>query len=163
VYTKNTTLLLIPTTSKNILVDTLDMAVIPSKNYLNVSSLSKDFEINSNYKKWRETSTDPEIESKYIIGGFKPNSQIAIEVNGTFWNAYTSNETGHITFLYDKGSRQNSLTAEFEAYPSNRASISAVVLLGVIAAISAAFLLVRRSLKKNTVPERWTPVRERKQ
>jgi hypothetical protein len=153
VYTKNTTLLLIPTTSKNILVDTLDMAVIPSKNYLNVSSFSKDFEINANYKKWKETSTDPEIESKYIVGGFKPNTQIAIEVNGTFWNAFTSNDTGHIAFLYDKGSRQNGLTAEFEAYPSNRASISAVVLLGVIAAISAAFLLVRRSLKKITVPK----------
>ena len=157
VYTKNTTLLLIPTTSKNIFVDTLDMAVIPSKNYLNVSSFSKDFEINTNYKKWKETSIVPEIESKYIVGGFKPNSQIAIEVNGTFWNAYTSNDTGHITFLYDKGSRQNSLTAEFEAYPSNRASTSAVVLLGVIAAISAAFLLVRRSLKKNNSTKMMDP------
>ena len=147
VYTTNSTLLLIPTTSKNIWVDTLDMAVVPSKNYLNVSSFSKDFETNTNYKKWIETSTDPEIESKYIVGGFKPNTQIAIEVNGTFWNAYTSNDTGHIIFLYDKGSRQNSLTAEFEAYPSNRASISAVVLFGVIAAISAGFLLVRRTLK----------------
>jgi parallel beta-helix repeat protein len=147
-YTTNSTLLLIPTTSKNIWVDTLDMAVVPSKDYLNLSSFSKDFETNTNYKKWIEISTDPEIESKYIVGGFKPNTQIAIEVNGTFWNAYTSNDTGHITFLYDKGSRQNSLTAEFEAYPSNRASISAVVLLGVIAAISAGFLLVRRSLRK---------------
>ena len=153
VYTTNTTLLLIPTTSKNILVDTLDMAVIPSKNYLNISSFSQDFEINTNYKKWIETSTDPEIESRYIIGGFKPNAQIAIEVNGTFWNAYTSNDTGHIAFLYDKGSRQNGLTSQFEAYPSNRASISAVVLLGVIVAISAGFLLVRRSLKKLSVPK----------
>ena len=153
VYTTNSTLLLIPTTSKNILVETLDMAVIPSKNYLNVSSFNKDFDTNTNYKKWIETSTDPEIESKYIVGGFKPNTQIAIEVNGTFWNAYTSNDTGYITFLYDKGSRQNSLTAEFEAYPSNRASISAVVLLGVIAAISAGFLLVRRLFKKTTVPK----------
>jgi parallel beta-helix repeat protein len=153
VYTTNTTLLLIPTTSKNILVDTLDMAVIPSKNHLNVSSFSQDFEINTNYKKWIETSTDPEIESRYIIGGFKPNAQIAIEVNGTFWNAYTSNDTGHIAFLYDKGSRQNGLTSQFEAYPSNRASISAVVLLGVIVAISAGFLLVRRSLKKLSVPK----------
>ena len=110
VYTTNTTLLLIPTTSKNILVDTLDMAVIPSRNYLNISSFSKDFEINANYKKWVETSAEPEIESKYIVGGFEPNTQIAVEVNGTFWNAYTSNDTGHITFLYDKGSRQNSLT-----------------------------------------------------
>ena len=162
VYTKNTTLLLIPTTSKNILVDTLDMAVIPSKDYLNVSSFSKDFEINSNHKKWKETSTDPEIESKYVVGGFKPNSQIAIEVNGTFWNAFTSNDTGHIAFLYDKGSRQNSLTAEFEAYPNNRASISAVVLLGVIAAVSAAFLLVRRSIKKNDSTKMMT-LREGKQ
>jgi mannuronan 5-epimerase len=148
VYTTNSTLLLIPTTSKNILVETLDMAVIPSKNYLNVSSFNRDFDTNTNYKNWIETSTDPEIESKYIVGGFKPNTQIAIEVNGTFWNAYTSNDTGHVTFLYDKGSRQNSLTGEFEAYPSNRASISAVVLLGVIAAISVGFLLVRRSFKK---------------
>src|SRR5918994_2173959 len=153
VFTTNSTLLLIPTTSKNILVDTLDMAVIPSKNHLNVSSLSKDFEINTNYKKWIESSTDPEMDSKYIVGGFNPNTQIAIEVNGTFWNAFTSNDTGHITFLYDKGSRQNSLTAEFEAYPSNRASISAVVLLGVIVAISGGFLLVRRSLKKIRVPK----------
>lgn len=151
VYTTNTTLLLIPMTSKNIFVDTLDMAVIPSRNYLKVSSFNKDFEINSNYKKWVETSAEPEIESKYIVGGFEPNTQIAVEVNGTFWNAYTSNDTGHITFLYDKGSRQNSLTAEFEAYPSNRASISAVVLLAVIAAISAGFLVVRRSLKKIAV------------
>ncbi|HET6640758.1 MAG TPA: right-handed parallel beta-helix repeat-containing protein, partial [Nitrososphaeraceae archaeon] len=153
VYTTNSTLLLIPATSKNILVDTLDMSVIPSKNYLYVSSFSNDFEINTNYKKWIETSTDPEIESKYIVGGFKPNTQIAIDVNGTFWNAYTSNDTGHITFLYDKGSRQNGLTAEFEAYPSNRASISALVLLGVIVAVSVGLLLVRRSLKKITVPK----------
>jgi parallel beta-helix repeat protein len=163
VYNTNTTLLLIPTTSKNILVDTLDMTVIPSKNYLNASSFSKDFEINANYKKWKETSAGPEIESKYIVGGFEPNTQIAVEVNGTFWNAYTSNDTGHITFLYDKGSRQNSLTAEFEAYPSNRASISAVVLLGVIAAISAGFLVVRRSLRKNNSTKMMDPPMERKQ
>lgn len=153
VYTTNTTLLLIPTTSKNILVDSLDMAVIPSKNHLKVSSFSQDFDTNTNHKKWIETSTDPEIESTYIIGGFKPNAQIAIEINGTFWNAYTSNDTGHIAFLYDKGSRQNGLTSQFEAYPSNRASISAVVLLGVMVAISAGFLLVRRSLKKITLPK----------
>jgi parallel beta-helix repeat protein len=155
-YATNTTLYLVPTT-KNIVVDTLDMAVTPSNNHVNISSISKDFKTNTNYKKWIETSESPEIESKYIIGDFDPNTQIGINVNGSFWNAFTSNATGHITFLYDKASRQNSLIAEFEAYPSNHAAISVIVLFGIIVAASAGTILVRRFFKTNNSSKPMDP------
>jgi parallel beta-helix repeat protein len=145
-YATNTSLLLHPTT-KNIIIDSVDMFVFPSKDYVNISSINKDFKTNTNNKKWVEISAGPEIESKYVIGDFLPNTQIAININGSFWNAYTSNDSGHIMFLYDKGSRQGNLMTRFEAYPSNEAAISTFVLFGGMVAASGGFIVARRFLR----------------
>ena len=66
------------------------MNVIPSSNYVNISSFNDDFNSNETYKKWSEISPSAPaipITTRYTVGGFEPNKQIAINVNGSFWNA----------------------------------------------------------------------------
>jgi parallel beta-helix repeat protein len=146
-YVENTTLFIRPII-KNVVIDTLDMVVVPSKEHVNVSSVSKNFESHSQPKKWTETSSSPRITSKYIIGAFPSNTQIAVKINGTFWNAYTTNNSGHITFLHERDAREGLLVTEFEAQPNNQASVSTIVFFSAIIVAVAAFILVRRSLRK---------------
>jgi parallel beta-helix repeat protein len=146
-YVSNTTLFIRPMT-KNVVIDTLDMVVVPSKEYVNISSVSKNFESHLQPKKWTETSSSPRITSKYIIGDFPSNTQIAVRINGSFWNAFTTNSSGHITFLHERDAREGLLVTEFEAQPNNQASVSTIVLFSAIIVAVAAFILVRRSLRK---------------
>jgi parallel beta-helix repeat protein len=146
-YVSNTTLFIRPIT-KNVVIDTLDMVVVPSKEHVNVSSVSKNFESHLQPKKWTETSSSPRITSKYIIGAFPSNTQIAVRINGSFWNAFTTNSSGHITFLHERDARGGLLVTEFEAQPNNQASVSTIVFFSAIIVAVAAFILVRRSLRK---------------
>ena len=107
-YSTNATLLLEPVT-KNVPVNTLDMFVIPSKENVEIFFISKDFDTNQKYKKWLEksplllapASDDKKTSTRYIVGNFAPDTQIMIRVNNSFWNAYTSNSSGYIDFVYD--------------------------------------------------------------
>jgi hypothetical protein len=167
VLSTNATLLLEPV-AKNVPVSTLDMFVIPSRGNLEVFSISKDFETNQKYKRWLERSplpldsVDREASTRYIVGNFPPDTQIMISVNNSFWNAYTSNSTGYIDFLYDgyaeelssevqriEGSDMRSYRIlKFEAEASNRPAIAAVIFLSSIIVGSIAFLVIRRYLKR---------------
>jgi mannuronan 5-epimerase len=132
---------------KKVVVDTLDMSVVPSRDYVNISSMSKNFDSYSTPKKWTETSPDPEITSKYTIGGFPPNTQIGIKINGSFWSAHTSNDSGHISFTHDRAEREGILVNVFEAQPDNQATVSTIAFLAVIIAAIAS-LIVLRKLRK---------------
>jgi mannuronan 5-epimerase len=137
VYPTNTTLLIKPF-SKSIILDTYDMSVIPSSNHVNITASTNDFKSNEKYKKWSEISPPGlPITTKYMIGGFEPNTQISINVNGSFWNAYTSNSSGYITFLYD---RYYTLK-QFEAEANNKPALAAILFL-VIIVIGLAILFV---------------------
>jgi parallel beta-helix repeat protein len=128
VYPTNTTLLIMPF-SKSITLDMYDMSVIPSSNHVNLTAFTNDFKSNENYKKWSEISPSAlPITTKYTIGGFEPNTQISINVNGSFWNAYTSNSTGYITFLYDG----YYTLKQFEAEANNKPALAAILFLAII-------------------------------
>jgi parallel beta-helix repeat protein len=108
-YPTNATLLIKPVT-KNVPVNTLDMFVIPSTENLEIFPISKDFDANQKYKRWLEKSPlilasasddKNKTSTRYIIGNFAPDTQIMIRVNNSFWNAYTSNSSGYIDFVYD--------------------------------------------------------------
>jgi hypothetical protein len=174
VQSTSATLLLEPVV-KNVPVTTLDMFVIPSKENLEVFSFSKDFETNKKYKRWLERSplpldsVDRKSSTRYIVGNFPPDTQIMISVDNSFWNAFTSNSTGYIDFLYDgyaeelssevqrieggegniAGSVMRSYRIlEFEAEASNRPAIAAVTLLSSIIVGTIAFLIIRSYLKR---------------
>lgn len=137
VYPTNTTLLIKPF-SKSIILDTYDMSVIPSSNHVNITASTNDFKSNEKYKKWSEISPPGlPITTKYMIGGFEPNTQISINVNGSFWNAYTSNSSGYITFLYDG----YYTLKQFEAEANNKPALAAILFL-VIIVIGLAILFV---------------------
>jgi hypothetical protein len=132
------------------------MNVIPFSNYINVSALNDDFNYNKTYKKW-STISPPSlpVRTKYMIGGFEPNTQIAVNINGSFWNAYTSNSSGYISFIYDEdgGSRYPSLK-RFEANADNKAALVSILLLAVIAMVLIAlFVVVRRHKREKKIAE----------
>ena len=95
------------------------------------------------------------VRTKYMIGGFEPNTQIAVNINGSFWNAYTSNSSGYISFIYDEdgGSRYPSLK-RFEANADNKAALVSILLLAVIAMVLIAlFVVVRRHKREKKIAE----------
>ena len=169
-YSTNATLLLEPVT-KNALVNTLDMFVIPSKENVEIFSISKDFDANQKYKRWFEKSPvlfasasedKKKASTRYIVGNFAPDTQIMIRVNNSFWNAYTSNSSGYIDFVYDgyeerstsegelevNGDLKSNKVLEFEAEESDRPTIAVVTLFSALIAGSIGFIVIRRYLQK---------------
>jgi hypothetical protein len=147
------------------------MFVIPSKENVEIFSISKDFDTNQTYKRWLEksplllapASDDKKASTRYIVGNFAPDTQIMIRVNNSFWNAYTSNSSGYIDFVYD-GYEERSTSGggeevagadlqsykvlEFEAEASNRPTIAVFTFFSALIAGSIAFIVIRRYLKK---------------
>jgi parallel beta-helix repeat protein len=156
VYPTNTTILVTPI-RKNIILDTYQMNVIPSSDYVNVSSFNEDFNSNKTYKKWSEISPLPPpppampITTRYTIGGFEPNKQISINVNGSFWNAYTSNSSGYITFLYEDGYYT---LKRFEAEANNAPALAAILFLVIIVVgLVTLFVIVKKRKSVNKIPK----------
>jgi mannuronan 5-epimerase len=152
-YPTNTTLRIIPV-SKNIILDTYKMSVVPSSNYVNISDINSDFDSNEEYKKWSEISSPVlPVTTTYMIGGFAPNTQIAISVNGSFWNAYTSNSSGYITFFYDDGYYT---LKQFEAQADNKPAIVAILFLVLIViGLVTLFVIVKQRKSIKRIPQHY--------
>ena len=150
VYPTNTTLLIMPF-SKSITLDMYDMSVIPSSDHVNITAFTNDFKSNEKYKKWSEISPPAlPITTKYMIGGFEPNTQISINVNGSFWNAYTSNSTGYITFLYDG----YYTLKQFEAEANNKPALAAILFLAIIViGLAILFVIIKKRKRINKTPK----------
>jgi hypothetical protein len=94
--------------------------------------------------------------TKYIIGSFPPNTQITIRTNDTFWNAYTSNGSGYITFVYDgygeaikaAAGKLPYIITEFQAEVSNRPTMAAIIFFAALIAGSIIFIVTRGYLKR---------------
>jgi parallel beta-helix repeat protein len=161
-FPTNTTVTVRPE-DKNILVTTLDMFVIPSADNVQIFSIDKDFNTNQTSKNWFERSPqfsllsgDKMTSTKYIIGSFPPNTQITIRTNDTFWNAYTSNGSGYITFVYNgydeaieaAAGKLPYIITKFQAEVSNRPTMAAIIFFAALIAGSIIFIVIRRFLKK---------------
>jgi hypothetical protein len=162
-YPTNSTAVILPV-NKNILVNTLDMFAIPSADYVQIFSIDKDFNINQTNKNWLERSPhlsslseNMKASTKYIIGSFPPYTQVEIRANDSFWNAYTSNESGYISFVYDGygeairealGELPPYAVTEFEAEVTNSPTMAAIIFFVVLIAGSIAFLIIRGFLKR---------------
>ena len=162
-YSTNSTAIIQPV-NKNIQVSTLDMFAIPSTDYVQLFSIDKDFNTNQTNKSWLERS--PQLSSlsenikastKYIIGSFPPYTQIEIRVNDSFWNAYSSNGSGYISFVYDGygeairealGELPPYAVMEFEAEVTNSPTMAAIIFFAALIAGSVAFLIIRSILKR---------------
>jgi parallel beta-helix repeat protein len=177
-YSTNATLLLEPVT-KNVPVNTLNMFIIPSKENVEIYSISKDFDVNQKYKKWLEKSPllsasasgdMQKASTRYIVGNFAPDTQIMIRVNNSFWNAYTSNSSGYIDFIYDGypdglASRtgtgiegevagedlQSYRVLEFEAEANNRPTVAVVAFFSALIVGSIAFIVIRIYLRSKKI------------
>ena len=177
-YSTKATMLLEPVT-KNVPVNTLNMFIIPSKENVEIYSISKDFDVNQKYKKWLEKSPlllasasgdMQKTSTRYIVGNFAPDTQIMIRVNNSFWNAYTSNSSGYIDFVYDGypdgiASRtgtgiegevagedlQSYRVLEFEAEASNRPTVAVVAFFSALIVGSVAFIVIRIYLRSKKI------------
>jgi parallel beta-helix repeat protein len=163
VYPTNATAIIEPI-NKNILVSTLNMFAIPSQEYVEIFSISKDFNTNQTGKNWFEMSPhlsslsgDRRASTKYILGSFPPDTQISVRVNDSFWNAYTSNGSGYVTFVYDgygeaireaAGKLPSNVITEFEVDANNRPTVAAIIFFAALIAGSITFLVIRGFLKK---------------
>jgi parallel beta-helix repeat protein len=161
-YSTNATVTIHPV-NKNILVTTLDMFAIPSADNVQIFYIDKDFNTNQTNKNWFERSPQLSLLSrekmtstKYIIGSFPPNTQITIRTNGTFWNAYTSNASGYVTFVYDgygeaikaAAGKLPYVITEFQADVSNRPTMAAIIFFVALIAGSIIFIVIRSYLKR---------------
>jgi parallel beta-helix repeat protein len=163
VYPTNATAIIQPI-NKNILVNTLNMYVTPSQDYIQIFSISKDFNSNQTIKNWFEKSPhlssvsgDRRASTKYILGSFPPDTQVTVTVNESFWNAYTSNGSGYVTFVYDgygeaireaAGKLSSNVVTKFEVTVSNRPTMAAIIFFAALVVGSIAFLIIRGYLKR---------------
>ena len=143
VYPTNVTVLLKPV-NKNITLTTLDMVVIPSSNHTEISSFSKDFNSNQREKKWTEISPLPSTKTTYTIGGMIPNTPVMVNVNDSLWNVYTSNSSGHVSFVYD--GEKNVRPFELVASSSPTIAILAILVL-LVGAFSLLIIVIRKRKK----------------
>jgi parallel beta-helix repeat protein len=162
-YPTNATVLIQPI-NKNILVNTLNMYAIPSQDYVQIFSINKDFNTNQTTKTWSERSPHPSsvsgdkrVSTKYILGSFPPDTQITVRFNDSFWNAYTSNSSGYVTFVYDgygeaireaAGKLPSQVVTEFEVSVNNRPTMAAIFFFAALIAGSTTFLVIRSYLKR---------------
>ena len=162
-YPTNATAIIQPI-NKNVLVNTLNMFAIPSQDYIQIFSISNDFSNNQTSKTWFErsphlssVSDDKMASTKYVLGSFPPDTQIAVRVNETFWNAYTSNSSGYVTFVYDgygEAIREaaeklpSNVVTEFEVGVNNRPTMAAIIFFAVLIIGSITFLVFRSYLKR---------------
>ena len=162
-YPTNATAIIQPI-NKNVLVNTLNMFAIPSQDYIQIFSISNDFSNNQTSKTWFErsphlssVSDDKMASTKYVLGSFPPDTQIAVRVNETFWNAYTSNSSGYVTFVYDgygEAIREaaeklpSNVVTEFEVGVNNRPTMAAIIFFVVLIIGSITFLVFRSYLKR---------------
>jgi hypothetical protein len=163
--------MLLEPVTKNVPVKTLNMFIIPSKENVEIYSISKDFDVNQKYKKWLEKSPllsasasgdMQKTSTRHIVGNFAPDTQIMINVNNSFWNAYTSNSSGYIDFVYDGypdelASRtgtaiegevagedlQSYRVLEFEAEANNRPTVAVIAFFSALIVGSIAFIVIR--------------------
>ena len=162
-YPTNSTAVILPV-NKNILVNTLDLFAIPSASYVQIFSIDKDFNTNQTNKNWLERSPhlsslseNTKASTKYIIGSFPPYTQIEIRANNSFWNAYTSNGSGYVAFVYDGygaairealGEIPPYAVTEFEAEVTNSPTMAAIIFFATLIAGSTIFLIIRGFLKR---------------
>jgi hypothetical protein len=85
----------------------------------------------------------PSVRTKYIVGGFAPNTPIIIKVNGSFWNAYTSNSSGYISFVYDGGK-----VVKFEAEPNNKPVMATIAVLASLTTGLVLFFVIKKRKEK---------------
>ncbi len=144
VYPTNVTVLLKPV-NKNITLTTLDMVVIPSSHHTEISSFSKDFSTNQREKKWTEVSLLPSTKTKYTIGGLIPNTPVMVNLNDSLWNVYTSNSSGHVSFVYD-GEKK---IRPFELVASDAPSIAIIaILVFLVGGLSLLFIIIRKRRRR---------------
>jgi hypothetical protein len=102
-------------------------------------------------------SENEKASTRYIIGSFPPYTQVEIRVNDSFWNAYTSNGSGYIDFVYDGygeairealGDLPTYAIMEFEAEVTNSPTMAAIIFFAALIAGSVAFLIIRGYLKR---------------
>jgi parallel beta-helix repeat protein len=162
-YSMNSTAIIQPV-NKNIQVNTLDMFAIPSADYIQLFSIDKNFNTNQTNKNWHERSPhllslseNMKASTKYIIGSFPPYTQVEIRVNDSFWNAYTTNGSGYVAFVYDGygaairealGELPPYAVTEFEAEVTNSPTMAAIIFFAALIAGSVAFLIIRGFLKR---------------
>ena len=144
VYPTNVTVLLKPI-NKNITLTTLDMVAIPSSNHTEISSFSKDFNSNQREKKWTEISPLPSTKTKYTVGGMIPNTPVMVNVNDSLWNVYTSNSSGHVSFVYDG----EKIVRPFELVASSSPTIAILAILVLLVGAFSLLIIVIRKRKKH--------------
>ena len=136
--------LIITPISKNRILETFEMKAVPSSGVISISSLSKDFNNNTTSRKWVEISPNASVSTSYLLGGFPPNTQIGIKINGSSWDWYISDSSGSIRFVYDGGKNLR----QFEAGVNNLATIACIAFFGLISLGIFIFLLIRRHINR---------------
>ena len=80
VYKQNNTIILTPNNNFTKL-NTIDLSVKPESSYVNITRVNYDLEKNKEYKRIDLVYPELGIDTKFILGGFNPGSQVLVKVN----------------------------------------------------------------------------------
>lgn len=155
VYKQNNTIILNPNNNFTKL-KTTDLSVNPESSYVNITKVNYDLEKNKEYKRIDLVYPELGIETKFIVGGFNPGSQVLVKVNKEIKDLITIDNNRNTTEFNLKND-QLSYRLEFEL--TTTPILITIIILSILILISISiFLIVRKKRRNREINKQQTKI-----
>jgi parallel beta-helix repeat protein len=145
VYKQNNTIILTPNNNFTKL-NTIDLSVKPESSYVNITRVNYDLEKNKEYKRIDLVYPELGIDTKFILGGFNPGSQVLVKVNKEIKDLITIGNNNSTTEFNLKND-QLSYRLEFEL--TTTPILITIIILSILILISISIFLIVRRKRRN--------------
>ncbi|HEU5461194.1 MAG TPA: right-handed parallel beta-helix repeat-containing protein [Nitrososphaeraceae archaeon] len=148
VYKQNNTIILTPNNNFTKL-NTIDLSVKPESSYVNITRVNYDLEKNKEYKRIDLVYPELGIDTKFILGGFNPGSQVLVKVNKEIKDLITIGNNKSTT---EFNLQNDQLTYRLEFELTTTPIIITIIILSILILISiSSFLIVRRKRRNREI------------
>jgi hypothetical protein len=155
VYKQNNTIILHPNNNFTKL-KTTDLSVNPESSYVNITKVNYDLEKNKEYKRIDLVYPELGIETKFIVGGFNPGSQVLVKVNKEIKDLITI-DNNRSTTEFNLKNDQLSYRLEFEL--TTTPILITIIILSILILISISiFLIVRKKRRNREINKQQTKI-----
>jgi mannuronan 5-epimerase len=145
VYKQNNTIILTPNNNFTKL-NTIDLSVKPESSYVNITRVNYDLEKNKEYKRIDLVYPELGIDTKFILGGFNPGSQVLVKVNKEIKDLITIGNNNSTT---EFNLQNDQLTYRLEFELTSTPILITIIILSISILISLSIFLIVRRKRRN--------------
>ena len=139
VYPSRVSLAFLMPSGQEIILTTIPLTIFPSFGSVTVTSVSSNFETNSQYKAWNETASTSNTVT-HIAGGFGANSAVTVSVN-TNRITETADSLGYVQFSMTQGTIPTNYELALLNQSSGITGVPPAIFIG-LGAVGIAILVV---------------------